>query len=35
MQYFTIGEPLIMIYVTKYNEYWGCPNASIRKWLEN
>ena len=29
MQYFTIGEPLIMIYITKYNEYWGGAKASI------
>ena len=29
MQYFTVGEPLILIYITKYNKEWGGPKPSV------
>ena len=29
MQYFTVGEPLILIYITKYNKDWGGPKPSV------
>ena len=34
MQYFTVGEPLILIYITKYNEYWGGAKPSIESGWE-
>ena len=36
MQYFTVKEPLVIFYITKYDSHWGGPLPSIESgWKIN